>query len=220
MRRFTVVAALTAAGLATGCGIAGERPEGYEKRDYHVDPSIKFRPVSLAEIVRNPQWNAGVEFDAIFNRRDENVWQAYYTPFRAGEYKSFSVWPADAQMWDSRGRGRSIPTPRGGDSPEVTGCTRPRDRRSASAASLKSVDSRPDQVYYPTRSIALVHRRIARQLIRGLDEAGPTRPRDDAARRRDRRRGLAPRATRGGRWAGSAQREFSDAESCYGRAPT
>ena len=120
MRRFTFVAALAAIGLSMSCGIVGERPQGYEKRDYSVDPSLRYMPVPLSEIVRNPQMGAEVEFEAMLNRRDESVWQAYYTPFKPGEYKSFSVWPADAAVWDVRGRGRSIPTLYiEGDSPEV-----------------------------------------------------------------------------------------------------
>ncbi|HEU4339409.1 MAG TPA: hypothetical protein VFS19_05015 [Planctomycetota bacterium] len=120
MRRFLLVAALAAAGLPVSCGFAGQRPEGFEKRDYHSDPSLKFRPAPLSEIVRNPQRGLEVEFTAMLNRRDESVWQAYYTPFKPGEFKSFSVWPADAAVWDVRGRGRSIPTLYiSGDSPEI-----------------------------------------------------------------------------------------------------
>jgi hypothetical protein len=115
-----LAAALTVAGLSAACGVAGQRPEGYEKRDFVVDPSLKFRAVPLAEIVRNPQNGAAVEFDAMMNKRDESVWQAYYTEFRPGEFKSFSVWPADAAVWDPRGRGRAIPTLyMSSDSPEI-----------------------------------------------------------------------------------------------------
>ena len=120
IRRLVLVAALAAAGLSAACGAVGQRPQGYEKRDYVVDPSLRFRPVPLMDIVRNPQEGAPVEFDAMLNKRDESVWQAYYTPFRPGEFKSFSVWPADASVWDPRGRGRSIPTLyMAGDSPEI-----------------------------------------------------------------------------------------------------
>jgi hypothetical protein len=115
-----LAAALAVAGLSAACGVAGQRPEGYEKRDFVVDPSLKFRAVPLAEIVRNPQNGAAVEFDAMMNKRDESVWQAYYTEFRPGEFKSFSVWPADAAVWDPRGRGRAIPTLyMASDSPEI-----------------------------------------------------------------------------------------------------
>jgi hypothetical protein len=110
MRRFMLAAALLTAGLSGACDVVGTRPDGFEKRDFVVDPGLRFRPVSLYEIVRNPQEGTAVEFDAMLNRRDESVWQAYYTPFRHGEYKSFSVWPADAAVWDPRGRARSIPT--------------------------------------------------------------------------------------------------------------
>jgi hypothetical protein len=109
MRRIMLLA-FVAAVVSGGCGIAGDRPVGYEKRDYVVDPGLRFRPTPLHEIVRNPQMGAQVEFEAMLNRRDESVWQAYYTPFRPGDYKSFSVWPADAAVWDPRGRGRSIAT--------------------------------------------------------------------------------------------------------------
>ena len=108
-RLASLVLALSMAGAAVGCGVVTERPEGYEKRDYIVDPSLRFQQVTLNEIVRNPQEGA-FEFDAILNKRDENIWQAYYTPFRPGDFKSFSVWPVDAAVWDANGRGGSIPT--------------------------------------------------------------------------------------------------------------
>ena len=89
-------------------------------RSFHVDPQLKFRPVALNEIIRNPQQDAGVRFEAMLNRRDESIWQQYYTPFKPGDYKSFSVWPADAAVWDARGRGRSIATLYlAADSPEM-----------------------------------------------------------------------------------------------------
>ena len=120
MRRIVLAAALAATGFLGSCGIAGERPEGYEKRDFIVDPGIRFRPTSLREIVGNPQQDAEVKFDALLNKRDETIWQAYYTPFRPGEFKSFSVWPIDAAVWDPRGRGRSIATLYvAADSPEI-----------------------------------------------------------------------------------------------------
>jgi tetratricopeptide (TPR) repeat protein len=227
MRRFTLVAAFAAAGLSASCGIAGQRPEGYEKRDYVVDPSLRYRPITLGDIVRNPQERTPVEFEAMLNRRDESVWQAYYTPFKPGEFKSFSVWPADAAVWDVRGRARSIPTLYiEGDSPEIAelySISRYTPVRIRGVV-LSSFDSRPwVQVNYIEEIGApwftdesLGH------LIRGLDAArtnpkkaidlledaldGPLSPAGQAA------------AYKAMGWCHLGAKKYKDAEQCYVRA--
>ena len=226
MRRVTLVAAL-AAGLSAGCGFAGQMPEGFERRDYHVDPSIKFRPMSLSDIVRNPQADAGVEFDAIFNRRDENVWQAYYTPFRKGEFKAFSVWPADAAVWDARGRGRSLPTLFiTGDSPAVTALYAIEQYTPVRVRGVvrSAFDSRPwVQVYYIDEiDDPWFTEESLGNLIRGLDAArtnatkavtlleealdGPLSPAGQAS------------AWKALGWIHLGRKEYAEAESCYNRA--
>src|SRR5262245_1073796 len=106
MRRFMLAAALLTAGLSGACDVVGTGAERSQQPDYVVDPGPTCRPVDLAEIVRSPQEGTAVVFDAMLNRRDESVWQAYYTKFRHGEFKSFSVWPDDAAVWEPRGRAR------------------------------------------------------------------------------------------------------------------
>lgn len=226
-RRIMLIATVAAAWLSAGCGAIGDRPEGYEKRDYVVDPSLRFRPVPLTDIVRNPQEGAPVEFSAMLNRRDENVWQPYYTPFRPGDYKSFSVWPDDAAVWDPRGRGRSIPTLYlSVDSPEIADLYTVERYSPVRIRGVvrSSFDSRPwiqvhyvDQVGSPWFSDeSLGH------LIRGLDEGqtngvkgvalleaaldGPLSPAAEAA------------AWKGLGWIHLSRKQYSDAEDCYGRA--
>ena len=227
MRRFLLVAALATAGLPVSCGFAGQRPEGFEKRDYHSDPSLKFRPAPLSEIVRNPQRGLEVEFTAMLNRRDESVWQAYYTPFKPGEFKSFSVWPADAAVWDVRGRGRSIPTLyMAGDSPEIAELYA-MDRYTPiriRGVVASNFDSRPwiqvhyveaiDSPWFTDESLGV--------LIRGLDAAkangahamsllesslsGPLSPAGEAA------------AYKAQGWIHLSKKNYREAETAYARA--
>ncbi len=227
MRRISLVAALAAVGLLSACGIAGQRPKGYEKRDYHTDPGLEFRPVPLSEIMRNPQEGSAVQFDAMLNRRDESVWQAYYTPFRQGEYKSFSVWPADAAVWDVRGRGRSIPTLYlAADSPEIAELYA---IETYSPVRIRGVvrsvfDSRPwievhyvealDPPWFSDESLGNLIRGLdaaragSAKAIALLDEAlgGPISPAAEAA------------AYKAMGWVYLGQKQYAEAARCYDKA--
>jgi hypothetical protein len=227
MRRIVLAAALAATGFLGSCGIAGERPEGYEKRDFIVDPGIRFRPTSLREIVGNPQQDAEVKFDALLNKRDETIWQAYYTPFRPGEFKSFSVWPIDAAVWDPRGRGRSIATLYvAADSPEIADLyAMERYTPVRISGVVKSTfDSRPwIQVHYVEEIDApWFSEESLGHLIRGMDAARANAGQamsllDDALD------GPLSPAGQAAAWKAKghihlAQKQYSEAESCYTHA--
>jgi hypothetical protein len=227
MRRLIIGAALAAVGFSSSCGVAGERPEGFERRSFHVDPQLKFRDVPLNEIIRNPQQDAVVRFDAMMNRRDESIWQQYYTPFKPGDYKSFSVWPADAAVWEARGRGRSIATLYlAGDSPEMSELYSI-DRYTPvriSGVVRSTFDSRPwIQVYFvEPMSSAWFSDESLGFLIRGLEGAqagaggamdmleealdGPISPAGAAA------------AWKAMGWVNLSRKKYSDAEHCYTEA--
>lgn len=101
--------AVSAAGLAVGC-VGKVRPEGLERRDYTVDPAYRFKKVSLENLVHHPMVDFEAEFDALFCREDETIWQPHFTLFRSEEYKSFSAWLPDARLWEPSGYAASVPT--------------------------------------------------------------------------------------------------------------
>lgn len=110
-RRFATLFVCAAAWAVTGCGALSERPEGYEKRDYKVDPALRFKSIPLSEIVAKPQVGLAVEFVGLLNRLDENFFQPLYTGFKPEDYRNFSVFTPEAAVWDPQGRSRgSIPT--------------------------------------------------------------------------------------------------------------
>jgi len=226
-RRIMLVAALAAAGLSAACGIAGTRPEGFERRDYVVDPSLRFQRVSLDDIMRNPQAETAVEFEAILNRRDESVWQPYYTPFRPGDFRSFSVWPADAAVWETNGRARSIPSLyMASDSPEVStlGAIQRYAPVRIRGVVRSAFDSRPwIQVHYVEEvGSPWFNDESLAALIRGLEDV-PTNSARAMTRLNDALSGpLSPTgraaAWKGMGWIHLSKKQFMEADDCYTRA--
>ncbi|HEY3226255.1 MAG TPA: hypothetical protein VGK61_04570 [Planctomycetota bacterium] len=225
-RRIMLLAALAAAGLSASCGAVGGRPEGFERRDYNTDPSLRFQRVSLDEIMRNPQ-EGPVEFDAILNRRDESVWQPYYTPFRPGDFKSFSVWPADAAVWETNGRARSIPSLYiANDSPEI-GTLYEIERYAPvriRGVVRSAFDSRPwiQVMYVESIGSPWFNDEALAALIRGLEDV-PTNAARAMTRLNDALYGpLSPTgraaAWKGMGWIHLSRKQYQEADNCYTRA--
>jgi len=222
-----LVAALAAAGLSSACGAMGARPEGYERRDYVVDPSLRFLRVSLDEVMRNPKEGAAVEFEAMLNRRDESVWQPYYTPFRPSDFKSFSVWPADAAVWETNGRARAIPSLYiANDSPEIATLY---SIELYAPVRIRGVvrsafDSRPwIQVHYVDEiGSPWFNDESLASLIRGLEDV-PTNAARAMTRLNDALSGpLSPTgraaAWKGMGWIHLSRKQYMEADNCYTRA--
>lgn len=81
-------------------------------RDFKTDPSKVYAPTTLEKIVANPGEfkNADVEFLALFNRTNEELFAEFYAPFNDQLHLSFSVWPPDARVYQLSGRKRLVPT--------------------------------------------------------------------------------------------------------------
>jgi hypothetical protein len=81
-------------------------------RDFTIDPDKNYKHVDLAEVMARPSSYklADVRFQAIINRRNESVFLPLYTTFRQEDYISFSAWPAEARLWESSERLKSLPT--------------------------------------------------------------------------------------------------------------
>lgn len=105
LRRVWVVALLVA-----GCGHMHDIDHPLKARDYTVDPSIQYTKVRLSDIASSPSQGMYVTFMAIFDLRDEKIWQPFFTAIGPDEYVSFSVWPPESRIWEMEGRQSSIPT--------------------------------------------------------------------------------------------------------------
>ncbi len=97
--------------LLVGSGCKLER-ELTGRRDYAIDPTVEYREVLLRDIVAHPSSfkMMDVDFEALFHRHDETIWNHFYTPFVNEDYKSFSVWTPDARIWETDGWLSSVPT--------------------------------------------------------------------------------------------------------------
>jgi hypothetical protein len=82
------------------------------RRDFTVDPTISYKKATLPDLVSSPTTYKGadVEFEGLFYRKDETIWNHFYTPFTNDNYTSFSVWPLDARVWTLEGRLTAVPT--------------------------------------------------------------------------------------------------------------
>lgn len=102
---------IAAVALIVGSGCEVERTIS-GRRDFTVDPTLKYKEVAFKDIVRSPASYKGldVQFEAMFYKREETVWSHFYTPFHQDDYVSFSVWPLDARIWELDGHLGSVPT--------------------------------------------------------------------------------------------------------------
>lgn len=99
------VAILTGSGCKVESFVSG-------RRDFAIDPTIEYREVVFRDLVAHPSSFKlmPVDFQALFYRHDETIWNHFYTPFVAEDYKSFSVWIADTRIWEVDGFLASVPT--------------------------------------------------------------------------------------------------------------
>lgn len=104
--------AMSALGACTHWTTDGKRIVDQRDRDFTIDPDKHYKNVDLAEVMAHPSSYklADVHFQAIINRRNESIYLPMYTTFRQEDYISFSAWPADAHLWESADRLRSLPT--------------------------------------------------------------------------------------------------------------
>lgn len=79
-------------------------------RDYKIDPSKKFKAVTLRDVVSKPVEYKGLDilFSAVFHKY-EDVFVPFYTQFAPEEYISFSIWIPEAKVWDIAERKKDIP---------------------------------------------------------------------------------------------------------------
>ncbi len=89
-----------------------ERLVDQSERNFWLDADPNYKAVDLRAVASNPTAYKllDVKFDAILHRRDEQIFLTFYSTFRQEDFLCFSVWPADAELWDPVERSRSIPT--------------------------------------------------------------------------------------------------------------
>jgi tetratricopeptide (TPR) repeat protein len=81
------------------------------ERDFTFTPEGRFNHVDLADVAANPgsYLLSKVQFDLVFNRRNEQIFIPFWTTIKQEDYMAFSAWPAGARLWEQGDR-RSIPT--------------------------------------------------------------------------------------------------------------
>ncbi len=112
-RTFPWLAVLSFALLLSACTpVRWFRADTRGKRDFSMDPRRTFQEVDFRDMLAAPQSYKGmdVKFTAMMNRRDENVWEPYYSSMSETEFYSFSIWTTDAEIWTEKGWLSSLPT--------------------------------------------------------------------------------------------------------------
>ena len=112
-RTFPWLAVLSFALLLSACTpVRWFRADTRGKRDFSMDPRRTFQEVDFRDMLAAPQSYKGmdVKFTAMMNRRDENVWEPYYSSMSETEFSSFSIWTTDAEIWTENGWLSSLPT--------------------------------------------------------------------------------------------------------------
>lgn len=81
-------------------------------RDFKGDPTAVYVGVTLPDLAAQPSAYKFSEiwFDAIFDRKDEDIFVPVYSTFTPEFYRAFSLWPLGVQLWNTAERKRSLPT--------------------------------------------------------------------------------------------------------------
>jgi tetratricopeptide (TPR) repeat protein len=72
----------------------------------------EYKEVSFREIAAHASSykHVDVKFTALFNRRNEQIFVPMLTTFSPESWTAFSVWPADAKLWEEQDRLMTVPT--------------------------------------------------------------------------------------------------------------
>jgi len=114
LRKFVVgglLAGLTALNACTYWNGELERIGDESERDFRRDLVGPFADVPLRKIIENPTpyKYTNVRFDAVLNRVGEKGFIPFLTTFDPENHTAFSVWAADAKLWEGDARSHSYP---------------------------------------------------------------------------------------------------------------
>lgn len=112
VRRWGVLALCSALGACTYWHGDLERLADQSGRNFRIAPDKVYKPTTLGAIVAHPASYKlmDVQFDAVLNRLDEQIFVPFYSTFRQEDYLGFSAWPAEMDLWVPENRLRSVPT--------------------------------------------------------------------------------------------------------------
>ncbi|HXG60915.1 MAG TPA: hypothetical protein VNO22_06065 [Planctomycetota bacterium] len=112
VRRWGVLALCSALGACTYWHGDLERLADQSGRNFKIAPDKVYKHTTLGAIAAHPSSFKlmDVEFDAVVNRLDEQIFVSFYSTFRPEDYFGFSAWPAEAELWVPEQRLRSVPT--------------------------------------------------------------------------------------------------------------
>jgi len=153
------------------------------RRDFSIDPTLDHKPVSLAQLVASPSSYKGLDivFEGLYNRREETIWNHFYTPFVPEDYTSFSVWSPEARVWELGERLNSVPTlylRKTSEEMHALLKVRPYDRVRIWAQVKSDYENRP---WMDVHEVDIVQRQVftdesLRNLVSGLAEAAERKP--------------------------------------------
>lgn len=115
----TALRALAAVALISGLSACTywsndlERIADQSERNFE-DGSVgyRFKDVDLREVAANAHSYkyVAVRFQALLDRRNEQLFVPLNTHLKADDHQNFSVWPIDARIWEEQGRMSYVPT--------------------------------------------------------------------------------------------------------------
>ncbi|HZE97077.1 MAG TPA: hypothetical protein VE981_08615 [Planctomycetota bacterium] len=114
LRKFLVAGLLAGVASLNACTYWHgdlERIVDQSERDFRRNVPGPFAEVDVKQVIATPQayMYSWIRFDAVLNRVGEKAFVAFLTTFDSESYVAFSVWPADAKLWQSDDRAASYP---------------------------------------------------------------------------------------------------------------
>jgi tetratricopeptide (TPR) repeat protein len=111
LRTSAALALVAALGACTHWSTDLDRIVDQSDRDFTFAPAVKYAKVDLADVMANPLTYvlSPIEFDFVYNRRNEQVFVPFWTTIKEQDYMGFSGWPAGSKLWEGGDR-KSIPT--------------------------------------------------------------------------------------------------------------
>jgi tetratricopeptide (TPR) repeat protein len=113
LRAFAAVAVLSGLSACTYWSDDLERVADMSERNFEEGAvGFKFKDVDLREVAANPiaYKYTGLRFQAVLDRRNEQLFVPLFSHIKADDYQNFSVWPLDARIWEEAGRMSYVPT--------------------------------------------------------------------------------------------------------------